>query len=472
MNILDCIVLALSILVVFAVGVLSGRRSRASASEGEFLMANKSLNKLQTGFSTAATDFGGSGMVGAIGYCYLVGMSGIWWNLTAAPAFLIVGFLFAKAFNRMDSATLPDYLGKRYSPAVKLLASVMHICSNVALLSSQFTIACAVLYTITGFSMTLCLIICLLLVICLTSGGLRSVVNTDAVLFVIIVTSLVVAVPIVLHAGGGLGSIAARLPDGFLRVTELGFWTPFSWFLLCFIGYSTNQNYVQRMAAAETEDTARFGAIFSGCFYLIISVILGIIGISAAVLMPGIEDSNAVFPELLLRFFPHGLIGLGVAGVFAATISTATSILHATTTLIVNDIWVPLRREKAVGVVRVSRAMVWVVALLSIGISMVSQNIINVIYISGLFYGACVFVPMVFGMKSSFANANGALASMLAALAVSLAWEYLPRFRPAVLEALPSNVVGILIGAIVLTAVSKLGASGSPRKTNHTQIKE
>ena len=116
--------------------------------------------------------------------------------------------------------------------------------------------------------------------------------------------------------------------------------------------------------------------------------------------------------------------------------------------------------------------MVWVVALLSIGISMVSQNIINVIYISGLFYGACVFVPMVFGMKSSFANANGALASMLAALAVSLAWEYLPRFRPAVLEALPSNVVGILIGAIVLTAVSKLGASGSPRKTNHTQIEE
>lgn len=232
MNILDCIVLALSILAVFAVGVLSGRRSRASASEGEFLMANKSLNKLQTGFSTAATDFGGSGMVGAIGYCYLVGMSGIWWNLTAAPAFLVVGFLFAKAFNRMDSATLPDYLGKRYSPAVKLLASVMHICSNVALLSSQFTIACAVLYTITGFSMTFCLIICLLLVICLTSGGLRSVVNTDAVLFVIIVVSLVVAVPIVLHAGGGLGSIAARLPDGFLRVTELGFWTPFSWFLL------------------------------------------------------------------------------------------------------------------------------------------------------------------------------------------------------------------------------------------------
>lgn len=92
MNILDCIVLALSILAVFAVGVLSGRRSRASASEGEFLMANKSLNKLQTGFSTAATDFGGSGMVGAIGYCYLVGMSGIWWNLTAAPPFSLSDF--------------------------------------------------------------------------------------------------------------------------------------------------------------------------------------------------------------------------------------------------------------------------------------------------------------------------------------------------------------------------------------------
>ena len=158
--------------------------------------------------------------------------------------------------------------------------------------------------------------------------------------------------------------------------------------------------------------------------------------------MPGIEDSNAVFPELLLRFFPHGLIGLGVAGVFAATISTATSILHATTTLIVNDIWVPLRREKAVGVVRVSRAMVWVVALLSIGISMVSQNIINVIYISGLFYGACVPSPWSSAQKSS-RQCQRRHPSMLAALAVSLAWEYLPRFRPAVLEALPSNVVQV-----------------------------
>lgn len=455
MRVLDYIVLGVSLAVVLLIGYLSGRKS---SSAKEFLMASKSINKLQAGFSMAVTDFGGSALVAAVGYSYVIGMSGMWWNLAAAPAFLLVGLFLAGKFNQMDGATVPDYLGRRYCPAVKYLTCFMHVCANVAQLSVQFTVACATLQTITGIDMNVSLVISVLLVVLLTSGGLRAVVNTDAALFVIVVVSVLATVPLTLHAGGGLHSIMARLPDGFMNVTELGFWTPLSWFVLCTLSYSTNQHYVQRMVAAKNAGTARFGAVFTAAFYLVVSLALGLLGVAAAVLMPGIADTNTVFPQLLVQYLPQGLIGLGIAGVFAATISTGTSILHSAATLVVNDLWRPLLGKNRTDrqELWISRALVWILALLSMSIAFSSGNIIDTVYVAGLFYSVSVFMPMVFGMKTKFATSRGAIVSVIGTVALSLAWEYILRVRIPALENFPSNIFGLLVSAVLLAGVSLL----------------
>lgn len=177
MNIVDYIVFAITLVPVVIIGWLSAKRSRRDNTSREFQLAGKGINKLQAGFSMAATDFGGSGLVGAIGACYVSGMSGAWWNLAAAPAFLLVGLLLARRLNTMGSATLPEYLGKRYSPSVKYITCIMHVCASVAALSVQFTVSCTVLHVLSGLDLTLSLIISMALVVLLTSGGLRSVVN-------------------------------------------------------------------------------------------------------------------------------------------------------------------------------------------------------------------------------------------------------------------------------------------------------
>lgn len=357
---IDYIVFFAMLIPVLLVGWFSAKRSRSVDSTKEFLLAGKGINRLQAGFSMAATDFGGSGLVGAIGYCYTAGMSGAWWNLAAAPAFLLVGLFLARRLNTMGSATLPEYLGKRYSPAVKYVTTIMHVCASIASLAVQFTVSCTVLHVLSGIDLTVSLIISMVLVVALTSGGLRSVVNTDSALFVIIVLSVLVAVPVTMNAAGSTGELMSRLPEGFMRFDQLGFWTPMSWVLLCTLTYSTNQHYIQRMVAARDEGTATFAAIFTACFYVVISLALGLIGVAASYLLPGIEDTNTVFPEILVNFFPHGLLGLGLAAVFAATISTGTSILHSVATLIVNDIWRPTVGKNASdnAELRISRVMV------------------------------------------------------------------------------------------------------------------
>lgn len=458
MRVIDYLVFLAALIPVLFVGWASANRSGKKEAVSEFLMAGKGINKLQAGFSMAATDFGGSGLVGAIGYCYLVGMSGAWWNLAAAPAFLLVGLFLARKLNTMDSATLPEFLGKRFSPQVKYLTCIMHLCASVAALAVQFTVSCTVLHVMTGLDMTLSFVISMLLVVLLTSGGLRSVVNTDAALFVIIVVSVLVAAPLSIKAGGGLKAVVSGLPDGFLRMDQLGLWTPLSWVLLCTLSYSTNQNYVQRMVSAKDEGTATFAAIFTACFYVVISFALGLIGIAAVNLMPGVEDTNTIFPQILINYFPHGLLGLGLAAVFAATISTGTSILHAIATLTVNDIWRPIagKNSSERTVLRVSRITVVVAAAFSLCISLASSDIIDICYVGGLFYSVSAFLPMIFGLHSKFASARAVLVSIVATVALSLLWEYLPQFRPAVLANIPSNLFGLVVSLVVIVFGSML----------------
>lgn len=456
--------------LVILIGWLSGKKSQNNGSSKEFLMAGNGINKLQAGFSMAATDFGGSGLVGAIGYCYLVGLSGAWWNLAAAPAFILVGVFLARKFNGMDCATLPEYFGKRYGVPTKYLSCVLHILTNIASLAVQFTVSCTVLHVITGLNQNVSLVISILIVLLLTSGGLRSVVNTDSFLFVIIVICILLMVPFSIRSAGGYTSLVSSVPENFFRLDQLGAWTPISWILLCVLSYSTNQNYIQRMVSAKDEGTAVFGAIFTASFYVVISLALGLIGIAAYVLLPGIEDSNTIFPTMLVHFFPHGLLGLGLAAVFAATISTGTSILHATTTLIINDIYVPLRKTEQNDrhILVASRISVFAIALFSLGISLASSDIVNLCYVGGLFYGVSAFIPMVFGLHSKFVTGKGAFISMVITVVLSLLWEYIPQMRGDVFAQIPSNVFGLVVSMTVISLLSLLTKKGYIRKEkNH-----
>lgn len=454
MKTIDYIFMALLIAVVLIAGHVSNRRLSDS---DDFLTMNKGLNKLQAGLSMAATDFGGSGLVGAVGYCYLMGMGGMWWNLAAAPGFLLVGFVLAKRLNGLDGLTVPDYLGKRYGISMKYITSAMHICASIAALSTQFTVSSVMLNTLTGLDVRITLVIGMLITLFLTSGGLRTVVNTDVLLFFIMAAAVFTAVPVTISAGGGIGEITESLPKGFMSIGSIGVWTPLPWGILFGISYATNQNYVQRIVSAKDGGTAKFGMLFTAGFYVAVSTATGLIGVSAAVILPEIEDSNLVFSTLLVKVLPAGFAGLAVAGVFAATISTSTSILHAVTVLSVNDILSPaFQKNGRVSDIKLSRITTIVIALASLAISLAFDNIITVLYTSGLFYSSAVFLPMIFGLYTNWATGRGAVASVVGSVVCGLMWEFFVLGKVSIVGEFPSVLVSLAVSGILLYGISRL----------------
>lgn len=77
MNIADI----LGVAAIFAViGYVGYRSSREVQCVDDFTLAGSRLGRIQAGFSMAATEFGGSSLIGAMAYCYTIGIAGAWWD--------------------------------------------------------------------------------------------------------------------------------------------------------------------------------------------------------------------------------------------------------------------------------------------------------------------------------------------------------------------------------------------------------
>lgn len=448
----------LALLLVFGgllfVGYTSARKIKET---DDFLLAGRNLNKIQAAFSVAASDFGGSGLVGATALCYQIGLSGAWWNWCAAPAFLILGIFLVKRLRPLAAATAPEFLEMRYDKKTRTLATAMQISAIIPMLSAQFLVGAVALNTLFGVSMTWGLVISVALVLSYTAvGGLMSVANTDVFNFIILVGSVIIAVPLMIAKAGGVAVIMAQVPESFFSIGELGALKPISWIFMSLFMYGTQQAYLQRVFASKDVSTATFSYVFTSGAYLIYGFMVAMIGITMSVLMPGLEDPNTAYAMMIKTVMPMGLAGLGLGGIFAASLSSADSVLLAGTTLFVNDIYKTFINKDADDkkMLWVSRIATLIICVGGVVVANLMQNLIQIVYVAGLFYSAAVFFPIIIGVYWKRANATGAFFAIIASFFVGVLSEYVFPASVKSFLVLPSNMLAAFFGVVTLIVVS------------------
>ena len=466
MNILDI----LGIIAIFAIVLVIGwRATKKSQTTEEYLMADRSLSKIQAGFSMAATDMGGGAIIGATAYAYAVGISGGWYNWGAVLPLIILAYLIAKQLRSMPISSVPELLGKRYSSAARLIAVIAHLLAIGSSRAIQFTVAATAVTAITGMNYNLALFLSVAVVVAYTvGGGLLAVVNTDVFQFVIICASVLAAIPCAMGKIGGMAALKAAVPASFFDIGAEGFLVPLSLGVLYMFDYGTTQSILQRVFAAKDGSTARFSFNFTGIMYIFFGLAVAFLGIEAHALMPNLENTNLAYSLLIKDVLPHGVAGLALGGIFAATMSTADSKIMAASQLFVNDIYEPyICKDKADDkkVLKMSRLITLLVSVLGIGVCLISDSIVQMMYVSGLFYGTAVFIPMIMAIYWKRGTNQGALAAIIAAMVVGLYSEYfLYGQASGFLGAIPSNLLSTLVSIIVFVAVSLLTPPPAPEK--------
>ncbi len=197
-------------------------------------------------------------------------------------------------------------------------------------------------------------------------GGVKSVVWNDCIQFVVYTIGAVAA----------LGVIISLLPEGSdqfwqyakennkLRLLDFDFslTKPTMTFWAGLVGglfltaatHGTDQLMVQRYLAAKSQRGAGWAIILSGVVVCAQFALFLIIGVALACFYDafpsegqfGDADRDRVFSHFIVNSLPRGLVGLTLAAVFAAAMSTLSSSLNSSATAFVNDIYLPLRKRE------------------------------------------------------------------------------------------------------------------------------
>lgn len=424
----------------------------------DFHLCGRSLRRLPAALSLSATEFSGSGLIGGAGLAYALGVSGAYWNLVAVPAWIVIGMTSVVALRKLSLDTVPGYLGRRYGVSTRRLVAVLQVIEAIVFTAVQILVSSIAISTLFGLDRTTAATLVTAAFVAYTvAGGLWAVVWTDVLQYVILMSGILIGLPLALGQVGGLEGLRASLPDSHFDPGRLGVMEPLAWMALCVYSYSTDQGYLQRAFATKDHRVARFAYVYTGVNYLVFGACVAGMGMVASVLLPGLADQDEALPALINHVLPAGMKGFFLTAVLATTMSTASTWLAASSSLLVQDLYQPLRGASLsqAQLVRVSRIVTLLAAGASLLVALATPGVVGAVVFSTLVAPAAVFAPLMLGLYWTGAPARAGFVSVLSGAVAGVASQaVLYRVADGILGEIHPLFFGPGVGLLVFVAVS------------------
>jgi solute:Na+ symporter, SSS family len=491
----DLAIIGVYFVVVFAIGMYFARREKTSA---DYFLAGRSVGWFAVGASLFVSNISTEHFIGLAGSGATSGLAVGHFEWLACIIVLILGWVFVPFYLRSNVFTMPEFLERRYGRSSSVyLASISILSYIFTKISVHLYAAAIVLEQVVGWSpMQTAIILVIVTGIYTIAGGLSAVIYTEVVQTIILVTGAVILTVIGLHQVGGFEGLRAALPEHYFSMMKPMDHPEFPWTGIFFgapiLGiwyWCTDQVIVQRVLAAKDEGNARAGAIFAGFLKILPVFILVVPGLIAVALFPQlfetvdgrIVNGDIAYPTLIINLLPAGLVGIMIAALLAALMSSMASVFNSASTLVTLDFYKKLRPQAtepnlvlfgrvATGVL-VVLGIVWVpfIHLLSAQLFIYLQSVQA--YISPPI--AAVFI---LGVLWPRLNASGSIASLLTGFVLGSArfiFEVLdkitPFANPLIRRMLEVNflhyaVIMFVICSGVLIVVSLLTRRPAPHK--------
>ncbi|MFC1771608.1 sodium:solute symporter, partial [Candidatus Margulisiibacteriota bacterium] len=302
------------------------------------------------------------------------------------------------------------------------------------------------------------------IVIAYTSlGGIKAIVKTDIIQFVI----LAIGIPLTLICGiyhiGGVSAFTSNVPASNLTLFSdtKSLIAVISLFLTFLLGETLVPPYVQRLLIGKDTKHVAKGTFISGLFSILYFTMAGAIGLIALKMSPSMEAGIAM-PYVIKNVLPIGLKSIVIAGIISAVMSTADSFLHCSAVAFVHDVAKPLHKESFTG----KKELIWVkittiiIGILAIIFALRFKSLIDMCIYAWSFWSPIILVPLIaiiFGYK---AQKSTFFISALSGGAAVLLWSNLLR-SPLGIDAL---IVGVLVNTLVFIAHFKASVRGLSQK--------
>lgn len=333
-----------------------GLRHGKSNDSQSYFLAGRSMPWWVVGLSLFAASISSTTLIGQSGDAYHTGLAVFNYNLAGGVLVMVFFALFLlPLYIKSKIFTIPEFFEKRFDSRSRYYFSVICIIGNVFLDAAGALYAAALIIKLVFPDADLQLIIVVFALICASytiPGGLSSAISAEIIQAVILILGSVILAFFCYQKGGTyfcdlfadhdmLTRLIRPMDDAAtpwlglivgMPITGLYFW-------------ANNQTLVQRVLSSRSIDEGRKGVLFTGFLTLLTLFIIAIPGVIARYLFPGLPKPDMVYPNMVMKLIPTGLLGIMLAALLSALTSTLSAILNSTSTLFTMDFYAKFNRK-------------------------------------------------------------------------------------------------------------------------------
>jgi len=346
---IDWLVIFLYLIGITLIGTWAFKKVRTASN---FFITDRKFGKIMMMFFTFGTGTHADQAVSVAAKTYQSGASGIWYQwlwLFSTPFYWLLGPLM----RRMRAVTTADYFFKRYGQSVAVLFALV----GMSLLSVSIGVmlkgSSAVITAVSGGTISPGLAIAamtVLFVIYGVAGGLHAAIVTDFIQGLLTIVLSFLILPFALTAVGGLGGLRTIVNDpSIFKIVAPGEITTFYVIIIslnALIGWVTQPNTMAMCAAGKTELEARIGLVGGMFVKRICTIAWVLVGMCGIGLYAGktihVDYVYGLMARDLLPMIAPGLIGLFIASMLAAVMSSCDCLMVSAAALFTQNIYKPL----------------------------------------------------------------------------------------------------------------------------------
>ncbi len=462
MNYIDYIVIACYIIGFLLLGMLF----KDNKDSKDYFLGGKSLGWFPLSLSTMATQLSAISFISAPAFVGLKlngGMKWLSYELAVPLAMIFIMLVIIPPLYRSGIVSIYEFVEKRFDTSTRLILSVVfQISKALGTGVMVYTIAFILQAVLNIDFVYTILIISVITIIYSWQGGMKAVVWGDAIQMIILFSGLVICLFYgwsLIDANGGFEAILVperlQVVDynwGFAKGEEYGL-VPMivGGFFLYASYYGCDQTQAQRLLSAKNEKTIRQLLLANGLLrfpvvfvYCCMGLIVGALALSTPDFMNEITAlTQASFPEeyakngikpdlmipvFIMKYLPHGLIGILMIGIMSAAMSSLSSTINSLSAVSVEDFFnrgtKKLSNERYM---RISKLGVVFWGVICIGAAFLfggsDSPVIEIINaIGSVFYGP-VLATFVLAIFSKKVNAQGMKAGIIIAVLVNLVFS-------------------------------------------------
>ncbi|MFL2962601.1 MAG: sodium/proline symporter [Candidatus Poseidoniaceae archaeon] len=407
----------------------------------DYLIAGRGMHPALAALSAVSTWNSGYMFIGAIGFTYVMGYNIIWMAIASTLGQLAAWMWLYKFIqedgHKRDVRSLSSLVAEKAGAPEAKLAAVLSVLFLSIYAAAQLTSGGKALLVMMGWSELTGILIGFVLVVAYCyAGGIRASIWTDAVQSCVMIVGSIILCWIALGEVGGFSGMDAGLESQDTALTNFmppdlmfGFSLWVFAFLLGGLAVAGQPQVASRVMTLGSENDRKQAMIWFFVWQTPFIALMTFVGLSSRVLFPKADDFDPELglPMLAMETMPAIGVGMILASIFAATMSTADSQVLACTAAITDDIKPKWREDH-----KTTKKVTLVVAAFATAIS------VGGLYIPG---GDSVFklvVLAVYGLGSIFVplliirwmgykpDSTHSIVMMVSAFSAVILWSLLP----------------------------------------------